>query len=45
MSAKNKREEEKKILNEVFNLDLYECVDEYTDKGSGKASERCQIST
>jgi hypothetical protein len=39
MSAKNKREEEKKILKEVFNLDLYECVDEYTDKGSGKASE------
>ncbi len=40
MSAKNKREEEKEILNEVFNLDLYECVDEYTDKGSGKASEQ-----
>jgi len=43
MSANNKREEEKKILNEVFNLDLYEFVDEYTDKGSGKASD--QIST
>ncbi len=28
--------EEEMILNEVFNLDLYECVDEYTDKGSGK---------
>jgi hypothetical protein len=40
MSAKNKREEEKKILSEVFNLDLYEFVDEYTDKGSGKASEQ-----
>jgi hypothetical protein len=40
MSAKNKREEEKKILNEVFNLDLYEFVDEYTDKGSGEASEQ-----
>jgi hypothetical protein len=40
MSAKNKREEEKKILSEVFNLDLYECVDEYTDKVSGKASEQ-----
>ncbi len=36
MSAKNKREEEKKILNEVFNLDFHEFVDEYTDKGSGK---------
>jgi hypothetical protein len=40
MSAKNKREEEKKILKEVFNLDLYEFVYEYTDKGSGKASEQ-----
>jgi len=40
MSAKNKKEEEKKILSEVFNLDLYKCVDEYTDKGSGKASEQ-----
>jgi hypothetical protein len=40
MSAKDKREEEKKIINEVFNLDLYEFVDEYTDKGSGKASEQ-----
>jgi len=38
MSAKDKREEEEKILKEVFNLDLYEFVDEYTDKGSGKAS-------
>jgi hypothetical protein len=36
MSAKNKREEEKKILNEVFNLDFHEFVDEYTDKCSGK---------
>jgi hypothetical protein len=52
MSAENKRKEEenkreeekkifsKKILNEVFNLDLYEFVDEYTDKNSGKASEQ-----
>jgi hypothetical protein len=40
MSAKNKKEEEKRILSEVFNLDLYEVVDEYTDKGSGKASEK-----
>ncbi len=36
MSAKNKREEEKKILKEVFNLDFHEFVNEYTDKGSGK---------
>jgi hypothetical protein len=36
MSAKNKREEEKKIISEVFNLDNYEFVDEYTDKNSGK---------
>ncbi len=28
--------EEEMILNEVFNLDLYEFVDEYTDKASGK---------
>ncbi len=36
MSAKNKREEEKKILNEVFNLgSYYDCLDEYTDKNSG----------
>jgi len=34
MSAKNKREEEKKIISEVFNLDNYEFVDEYTDKNS-----------
>jgi hypothetical protein len=40
MSAENNREEEKKILSEVFNLDLYEFVNEYTDKGSGKASEQ-----
>jgi hypothetical protein len=40
MSAEDNKEEEKKILNEVFNLDLYEFVDEYTDKGLGKASER-----
>jgi hypothetical protein len=42
MSAKDKREEEKKkekekeIIKEVFNLNLYEFIDEYTDKGSGK---------
>ncbi len=36
MSAKNKREEEKKIIKEVFNLDFHEFVDEYTDKGSDK---------
>jgi hypothetical protein len=37
MSAKNKREEEKKILNEVFNLGTYyDFVDEYTDKNSEK---------
>jgi hypothetical protein len=40
MSAENNGDEEKKILNEVFNLGLYEFVDEYTDKGSGKASEK-----
>jgi len=40
MSAENNREEEKKIISEVFNLDLYEVVDEYTDKGSGKASKK-----
>jgi hypothetical protein len=40
MSAKDNRKEEENILNEVFNLDLYEFVDEYTDKGSGKASEQ-----
>ncbi len=40
MSAKNKREEEKKIIKEVFNLDFHEFVDEYTDKGSDKASEQ-----
>ncbi|MFZ8783946.1 hypothetical protein [Thermocrinis sp.] len=34
----NKREKEKMILNEVFNLDLHEFVDEYTDEGSSKAS-------
>ncbi|MCI4453484.1 MAG: hypothetical protein JHC25_00885 [Thermodesulfobacterium sp.] len=34
MSDKSRGEE--MIINEVFNLDLYECVDEYTDKGSGK---------
>jgi hypothetical protein len=33
----NKREKEKMILNEVFNLDLHEFVDEYADEGSGKA--------
>jgi hypothetical protein len=34
MSAKNKREEEKKIISEVFNLDNYKFVDECTDKNS-----------
>ena len=34
----DKIREEEKILNEVFNLDFYEFVDEYTDKGSGEAS-------
>jgi hypothetical protein len=34
----DKSREEEKILSEVFNLDLHEFVDEYTDKGSGKAS-------
>jgi hypothetical protein len=32
----DKSREEEKILNEVFNLDFHEFVDEYTDKGSGK---------
>jgi len=32
----DKSREEEMILNEVFNLGLYEFVDEYTDKGSGK---------
>jgi hypothetical protein len=44
MSAKDdrerKKEKEERILNEVFNIEpYYEFVDEYTDKGSGKASE------
>jgi hypothetical protein len=33
---KKEKEEEKKILKEVFNLDFYERVDEYTDEASGK---------
>jgi len=32
----DKSREEEMILNEVFNLGLYEFVDEYTDKASGK---------
>jgi len=32
----DKIREEEKILNEVFNLDFHEFLDEYTDKGSGK---------
>ncbi len=36
----DKIREEEMILNEVFNLDFHEFVDEYTDKGSGKASEQ-----
>jgi hypothetical protein len=40
MSTEKDRENEENILNEVFNLDLYEFVDEYTDKGSGKASKK-----
>jgi len=36
----DKSREEEKILNEVFNLDFHKFVNEYTDKGSGKASEK-----
>jgi hypothetical protein len=32
----DKSREEEKSLNEVFNLDFHEFVDEYTDKASGK---------
>ncbi len=41
----NKREKEKMILNEVFNLDFHEFVDEYTDEGSGKMPDFYLLST
>ncbi len=41
----DKRREEEKILNEVFNLDFHEFVDEYTDEASDKMPDFYLLST